>query len=224
MLYVYGLREGGASDEALQGFDGAPISWLLGQGWAAATATVAARPEASAANLSSHDQTARRAAAGATAFLPARFGQVFADEPSLAEAIQRREASVREALAGARGCVQMTLRLFGAAAPLAPETEPTAGLGPGARFLAARRAAAAPPPEVATLRHLLGDLVVAEHWQKSAASGLIGTVCHLVPAHALEAYRRALPRGPLGSVRTVHSSGPWLPYAFAPDFDPSAAP
>ena len=218
MLYLYGLREGPPLGAALLGIDDAPIEWLAGDGWSAATSAIAARPEVSAEHLAAHDDAARRAASGA-AFLPARFGQVFAAPGAIGEAMTTRRDAIRAALESVRGCVQMTVRLFGAPRAPAP-IEDSEAFGPGARFLAARRSAAAPPPEVQDLRRRLGQLVVAERWLASIAPGMLGTLAHLVRENAVESYRALIPAGPLGAARSVRLSGPWLPYAFAPAFEP----
>jgi hypothetical protein len=212
VLYFYGLRERAPRDTEPAAHAG--LTWLPGDGWAAAAKRVTAPPEPSPQSLRDHDETARRAAAGA-AFLPARFGQVFDSAAGLARSVAAQEAAVREALALVRGCVQMTLRLFGTPPPAEP-LPAAPGRGPGTRYLAMRRAAVAPPPEVVALRGFLGGLVRAERWLPGRNPGFLGTLTHLVPSESLDAYRRAVAE-PVGSVRSIHRSGPWLPYAFAPE-------
>jgi hypothetical protein len=48
----------------------------------------------------------------------------------------------------------------------------------------------------------------------------MGTLAHLVREASIDRYRAAIPEGPLGAVRSLRVSGPWLPYAFAPGFEP----
>ena len=66
----------------------------------------------------------RRLAERFGAILPARFGEVFADEAGLAARLTPREREVAEALALVRGCVQMTLR---SSASRSPPAESGAG-------------------------------------------------------------------------------------------------
>ncbi len=71
------------------------------------------RPTATRESLAAQDAVIRRLAARAEALLPMRFGTMFDDETTLAEALGRLDDSrLRDALSRVRGCEQMTLRFF----------------------------------------------------------------------------------------------------------------
>ena len=167
----------------------------------------------------------RRLAERFGAILPARFGEVFADEAALAGRLDPREREIAAALALVRGCVQMTLRVFGEPepAPEPPEIAPAGG--PGTRHLAARRRQrewARSLPEIEPLRAALQPLLRAERIERHAAAGpLVGTAYHLIPRAQAGAYLEALEaaRGRIGG-RRVAATGPWPPYAFAPESAP----
>jgi hypothetical protein len=161
----------------------------------------------------------RRLAEGFGAILPARFGEIFADETALAGRLAPREREVAEALALVRGCVQMTLRVFGEPAPV---LEPEPAGGPGTRYLAARRRQserAHSLPEIEPLREALRPLLRAERIERHADSGpLLGTAYHLVTRAQTGDYLAVLEAAKerLGGLR-IAATGPWPPYAFAPE-------
>ena len=110
----------------------------------------------------------RRLAGRFGAILPARFGEAFADEHALAVRLEPRAADVAAALALVRGCVQMTLRVFGDPEALA-DPEPDSASGPGTRYLAARQKAverARSLPEIDPLREALRPLLRAERIER----------------------------------------------------------
>lgn len=175
--------------------------------------------------LSHHDGIVRRLAAQVSALLPARFGEWFPDEESLAAKLVPRARELSEALELVRGTVQMTLRVFGeaageAAAPHSGSMAEESGLGPGARYLAERRreqARARSLPEIEPLRELLAPHLRAEKTERRGTPPLLGTAYHLVLRDHLAGYRAALKQGCSGlSGVNVQASGPWPPYAFAP--------
>lgn len=188
----------------------------------AAVGEMAAAPRADAPLLQAHDAVVRRLASGAAAVLPARFGSLAAGEAELAELLGSRAPLFAEALERVRGCVQMTLRVFGTAAAPAdldalPE-DPAAG--PGTRFLAARRREherRTSLPEIDSLRPALRPLLRAERVERQTSGRLIGTAFHLLPRAAEEDYRAALEAtgGHLPGGYRLAWSGPWPPYAFA---------
>jgi len=218
-LYIYALARAGAEPslgEPLRWLEAGPVAAILGEIETPASVT----PEA----LAAHDAVVRRLAESLPALLPARFGQTIPDEQTLRTWIAVRERDLLEALDLVEGCVQMTLRVF--AGPDAPEPPPEASpvpadLGPGARFLHARRDEAVRArslPEIAPLREALRPLLRAERIDRSQAPGrLRATAYDLVARGEAEAYTRlvadAVPR--LQGWK-VTASGPWPPYAFAP--------
>src|SRR5262245_9592150 len=77
--------------------------------------------------------------------LPARFGS-FTDEPSLRTLVSRHRREILAAIEQARGCAQMTIRIFGSTGGTSDESRP--GARTGTEFLErARERAKHVPPE-----------------------------------------------------------------------------
>lgn len=214
--YVYALVADPPRGDAGPGLEAETLRFVGVGGLLAAVGDMAAAPPVSAATLLAHDAVVRRLAAAVDAILPVRFGTLLADDAALAEAVDARAARLREALALVAGREQMTLRVFGEPAPVA-DVRPSEALAPGTRYLEARRRQAqraAEVPELAPLRPHLAPLVRAERAERHGAPPLLASVYHLVDRGAAAAYRAALDAAPR-SIRVV-ASGPWPPYAFAP--------
>jgi len=193
MIYVYALVSKLPPGDTL-------ISIRAGK-LVAAAARVDARPEPAEAGLRAHDAIVRRLWDAADSVLPVRFGAVFANEAAARAAISAQLEPLQEALELVRGCAQMTLRVA-AEEP----AEPKDG-GPGTRYLRAR-ARAQKAPEIDALRPTLALLVRAERSERK--SGVV-SVFHLVPRDQTTAYREAV-----ANFRAI-VSGPFPPYAFAPE-------
>ncbi len=227
-LYLYALARAGAGAPLGEGLAGEPLRRLEAGPVAAIIGDLnspAVTPEA----LAAHDAVVRRLAESLQALLPARFGQTVPDAATLLSWITTRERDVVEALDLVDGCVQMTLRVF--AGPEAPEIEPEPSqtqedLGPGARYLHARRDAEARAralPEIAPLRDALRPLLRAERVERSGVPGrLRATAYDLVAREEADAYTRTVAEtaSHLAGWK-VTASGPWPPYAFAPGLLPS---
>lgn len=220
VLYLYALVDGEPSGPLGEGLAGEPLRLLPRGGVSAVAGDLAERPRPDSEILERQDAVVRRLAERFGAILPARFGEAFADESALAARLDPREREIATALALVRGCVQMTLRVFGEPEP-APEPEIAAG-GPGARHLAVRRRQrewARSLPEIEPLREALQPLLRAERIERHAAPGpLVGTAYHLIQRAQAGAYLDTLEaaRGKIGG-RRVAATGPWPPYAFAPE-------
>lgn len=229
-LYLYALTRAGAGDPLDAGLEGKPLR-RLDVGPVAAIVGDLEAPAVTPEALAAHDAVVRCLAERLPALLPARFGQTVPDESTLRSWITARERDVVEALTLVQGCVQMTLRVFaGPEAVDAPVPEPVSvpeDLGPGARFLHARRAAAERAralPEIASLREALRPLLRAERIER-AESGTPGrlraTAYDLVPRGEADAYTRTVAEtAPHLAGWRVTATGPWPPYAFAPGLIP----
>ena len=188
------------------------------------TGEIPERPRPDRETLERQDAVVRRLAGLFGALLPARFGEAFADDDAVAKRLAPREREVAEALALVRGCVQMTLRVFGEPEPR-PDPEAFPAGGPGTRYLAARRREierAHSLPEIEPLREALRPLLRGERIERHESAGpLLGTAYHLVLRGQSDAYLATLEsaKGRIGG-RRVAATGPWPPYAFAPEAAP----
>lgn len=219
--YVYALLAEPPRGDAGRGLGAEPLRFVRIDSVLAAVGDMAAAPPVTPATLRAHDAVVRRLAAAVDAILPVRFGTLLDGERALADAVAERAPRLREALALVAGREQMTLRVFGNAAPVG-DVEPIASeLGPGARYLESRRRQAqrdADVPELAPMRTRLTALVRAEHAQRHDAPPLLATVYHLIDRGAAAAYLDAVAASAaaLAPTRAV-ATGPWPPYAFAPE-------
>jgi hypothetical protein len=234
------------------GAEGEPLR-AVSCGAVVALAGELARPPAVTADaLKRYDETVRRLADLVDPLLPARFGEVVADEAALCRALEPRGAELAAALARVAGCVQMTLRVFGdtnsggereprgtavaelpdaggadASVPALPGAVVEALAGPGTRYLLERLQAVERErslPEIAGLRAALAPLVRAERVERHAAGRLLATAYDLVARGDVERYT-ALVREAAGrpGAPRLTLSGPWPPYAFAVGSPPELA-
>jgi gas vesicle protein GvpL/GvpF len=182
-----------------------------------AAVEIAPTPEA----LARHDEVVRALAAQVEALLPARFGWLAPDPRQLAAQLEPHADRLLAALELTAGREQMTLRVYGQEpAPESPGPAADAG-GSGTRYLLAKQEAARrreQVPEIDALRAALAGAVHAERVQRHEGTPLLASVYHLIQRGGAEAYRaivqEAAPR--LEPVQ-VTVSGPWAPYAFAPE-------
>lgn len=147
--------------------------------------------------------------------LPARFGSV-TDEPALRTLVSRHRPEILAAFEQVRGCVQMTVRIFGTSDDV-PE-EPRSAARTGTEFLErARERSKYVRPEAGIVRAEMSAFLKAERVAAGERQGLL-TVFHLVPLERLDMYRQRasglqsmLPR------HVVTVTGPWPVFAFAPE-------
>ena len=220
ILYVYALVDEEPAAPLGEGIAGEPLRLVRHDRILAVVGDLAARPRPESEILKRQDAAVHRLAEIFDALLPARFGEAFADETELKERIGPRSEDLAASLCLVRGCVQMTLRVFGEADAAAGPDEDQAG-GPGTRYLESRRRErqqARSLPEIDPLREALQPLLRAERMERHDAGHLLGTAYHLVPRSQTEAYLAALATAKerIGG-RRVAASGPWPPYAFAPE-------
>ncbi len=224
-VYLYAVLAEAPAGALPSGLAGEPMRLVACADILAAIGDVTSPPALDAATLRAHDAAVRRLAAASSALLPARFGSVALDERELREALRPRLPAFRDGLCAVRGCEQMTLRFsrLDASAPAEPAPlaePPTAGGGPGTRYLDARRASLGDPrtlPEVRRVLDALAPLVRGERRERHDRPPLIASVYHLVARDSLEGYRSAVESAARAAGVRVTSSGPWPPYAFAPD-------
>jgi hypothetical protein len=116
----------------------------------------------------------------------------------------------------------MNLRVLGrAATDAAAPTRSGVSVQPGTAYLRARADAwhaAQLLPEIEPLRANVAALLRAEKQERQNAVGLIGTAYHLIERTRVRAYRTQV-KASAAALQPfrVHVSGPWAPYAFAPE-------
>jgi Gas vesicle synthesis protein GvpL/GvpF len=147
------------------------------------------------------------------AMLPVRFGALV-DRSELERVIDLRRTVLRRALRQVRGKVQMSIREFGRAADQPHVTGPA---GSGTDYLRARAAASRPvlSPAADELRRAVRALVSAERLD-SGRGALQFSIHHLVGRARLDDYKARVDRA-IESAPQLVLSGPWPPFAFAPD-------
>lgn len=219
-VYLYALVEGVPSRLLGEGIAGEQLRLVRCGAFSAVVGEPAERPWPARANLHAQDAVVRRLAEIFPALLPARFGESFADEAVLRDRIAGQAFGITESLALVRGCVQMTIRVFGDAEPTVQSPEETGG-GPGSRYLEARRREherSRSLPEIDPLREVLRPLLRAERIERQEIGRLLGTAYHLVPRERTGAYLAALEEARERIAgRRIATSGPWPPYAFGPE-------
>ena len=147
--------------------------------------------------------------------LPARFG-AWVDEGELAELLAIRRDVIGGALDLVRGRVQMTLRFRRSAAAVhdAPALPPART---GTEYLEAkRRASYTPPPEAHVVADAVRHLIVAERFERGS-DRMPTAIYHLIERDSVTQY---LALGSKLASETITISGPWPPFAFAPDLWP----
>jgi hypothetical protein len=237
--YVYALVDAVPSGRPGRGLSG-PLRVRDIPGGFAVVERRADVPPPEFGSLSKHQAVVMRLADAVPAILPVRFGTLLDDE-ALDEALGERAEELREAFALVRHRVQFTWRRHAAtsssqvhagsqqSAHSAPsrraETDPDAATpgpgaqtsGPGAAYLrrAARGANPAPPPALNVVRARLHAFVVRERFQP-AASGVPDTLYQLIEKSAQTRYR-AMADAIVLTTSAFTVSGPWPPFAFAPE-------
>jgi hypothetical protein len=142
--------------------------------------------------------------------LPVRFGARMTAK-RITEVIARSTDALATGLAHVRGRRQMTVRVIG------PPMPSLAGPASGADYLAQRRAARALPLEARPLDRALAPFVVDR--RVLPARGRIRlTIFHLVNREDVRSYETAAKAAAaqIGPWR-ISLSGPWPPFAFAPE-------
>lgn len=149
------------------------------------------------------------------AVLPVRFGTLL-ESDDLIEAVEGKDEELREAFALVRRRAQFSWR-----APAArPRTARGAPRRPGesmsgAEYLRRVARAATPPARFSTIRRAMRAFVAAERYEPGRAS-MPEALYHLVDSKKAASYRAAALAIPEGA-QAPTLSGPFPPYAFAPE-------
>lgn len=223
-VYVYGLLDTAPHESLGVGITGEPLRVVKCGRLLAAVGDMAEVPPVNATTLREHDRAVRRLTAVANAVLPVRFGSLVDDESEIARHLESAEEALESALDLVKGREQMTVRIYQrdenreqeSNTPAEPERS---DVGPGARYLHARRRASAQEVRAAALAALLPaleTLVSAERIETHETAPLIASIHHLVERGRGAAYTAAvdMTAATLDRVRVV-VGGPWPAYAFA---------
>jgi hypothetical protein len=206
------------------GVDDSPVRAVDANGLGAWVSDTAASIAASPARARSHDRVIRVALEDETP-LPARFGQIVADDATLRAALAERRSVLRAALERVEGAVEMTVRLL--VSPdeaVAERPAPLSSERSGRHYLeqvaARERAERNVLAKAAVVRDrvsgAVGALVRAESFAGAAPGSTLATLSHLVPREHIEAYRSALHAlRAEDPALAIMVSGPWAPYSFA---------
>jgi hypothetical protein len=158
-----------------------------------------------------------RLAARTAAILPMRFGALI-DERELDRILTTNHAAIRAALDLVRGREQMTARLIGPA-PVRAAAAPVA-VTSGTEYLRRRRDATRPrslPEGAALVQDAVRSMIAAERVE--AGDGNVrATLWHLIERGQAARYRETVkPVAPRTSPLRLVVTGPWPPFAFAPE-------
>jgi hypothetical protein len=182
-------------------------------------------PPAEFGTLQRHQAIVTDLAARVPAILPVRFGTLL-DTEALEEVLGEREQDVVDGFDLVRGRVQFTWRRRGArsglrgakvearGASIDAPAEPRSGTDYLRR--AATAAKPSPPSSWRALRSKLAPLVVSDRYQPASAAAP-ESLYHLVGRTEMERYRLIANKLASGSP-SLRVTGPFPPFAFAPEF------
>lgn len=214
-LYVFALSSQRARPFSAAGHR---IEFVDADGVYAAVERLDARPRVSEEALRTQHTIVAEVAKKVDAILPARFGS-FVDRVELARLVQLRRGAIVDALDLVRGRVQMTVRVFDAGTGQAETAR--AAPSTGTAYLEDRRRAASgrAHPRLVAVADAVKGIVVAT--RSAGEQGRVAvTLYHLVDSSAVGEYRQALTGVAIPGDATVSVTGPWPPFAFAPDLWP----
>lgn len=150
------------------------------------------------------------------AVVPARFGALI-EERELRDILGARRQLVEEALALVRGRVQMTVRFRKAPESMRHGNPAASAATSGTAYLEARRNAASAMPALAgVVATAVADLTIAER-SEAGTERAPAVLYHLIARGNVARYNDAVS---LLKSAAVSVSGPWPPFAFAPDLWP----
>jgi len=209
-VYVLAL-----TGEAIRPFTiaGRRVEFVQLSGFYAAVERRAERLLVSESSLRTQHDIVTRLSDRIDAVVPARFGMLI-EEGEFRDILAARRAVIQEALTLVRGRVQMTVRFREATAPTVVRSRSRDSTVSGTAYLEARRSAQTTmPPAAGIVTTAVADLVITER-AESATARAPAALYHLIDRGTVRQYAEAISR--LQSV-TVNVSGPWPPFAFAPD-------
>lgn len=219
--YVFALVDAAPSGAKGKGLSG-PLGLRRIPGGLAVVERRADVPPAAFGPLKRHHDVVARLASRVPAIIPVRFGTLL-DDDAIHEALDERADELAAAFAKVRDRVQLTWRRGRASAepgkPAAERMRATRSVQAesGRDYLrrAATAANPAPPAAWRALRTALKPLIAAERYQPASVS-LPESLYHLVGRDTLARYS-TLAAGLRHRDAALSMTGPWPPFAFAPE-------
>lgn len=218
--YVFALVDAVPSSRPGRGIGGALSMLPAGRAFAVVERRADVPPIAFG-SLEKHQDVVTRMAASVPAILPVRFGTLL-ERDALDEALAERDEEFAGAFALVRGRVQFTWRKRGARREAGGGKQtvretftPLAASGTDYLRHAARAAKPAPPAAWRALRSKLAPLFAAERYQAATAT-LPESLYHLVDRASSVRYA-TVGAGLQHATPALTMSGPWPPFAFAPE-------
>ena len=214
-LYVYGFVPDSKTAAGELTVGGHRIELLAIAGLEVAVERLDERPAISESALRRQHAIVTRLARRFDAVLPARFGSLVTLD-DLERIVALRTADLRKALRKVRGRTQMTLRIVTspAAVTSVPSVDrPTSGTA----YLASRRAvlSGTRPPAARALTRGIGTLLHDERIETTGPGRT--SIFHLIDRADVRQYRTAIKRVRLPEGERVSVTGPFPPFAFAPE-------
>lgn len=194
--YLYCLLKPAADPRGVRGVAGEIVRSLTIGDVAAWVGDVASAPRATVDTAEAHDTVLSAALAGADAVVPARFGQVMADDETCRHRLDGRMDELRDSLDKVAGLVEMAFVAQLASADDMPSPPPhTSGRAylEGLREQIRREDRWRDRAERlrAVVREQAGDIVRDERLVVRAPTRVV-TVSHLVPRAEVDEYRQRL--------------------------------
>jgi hypothetical protein len=216
VIYLYAIAEALEDLPELRGVGGAPLARRSVDG----LDLVVSEHEEGAVDATeeavlAHARVVEALLGRSAALLPARFGRGFRDEAALREAIRGRAASLREALAQVRGCVELGVRVLREEPPAPPAP------GSGRAYMEARLARQEEAERLARQLHEpLATLARTSTRTVGQTPRLLLSGAYLVEPGDVEAFRSRVAELEAEHPQlSVVCTGPWPAYSFAPSGD-----
>ena len=212
MIYLYAVAEALDGLPELPGLQGAALERRTVDGLDLVVSehevtTLDATEEA----VLAHARVVAALVGRSAALLPARFGRGFRDEDALRDAIRGRAASLREALAQVRGCVELGVRV------LREEPAPSPAPASGRAFMEAKLARQEESERLAReLHEPLAALARASTRTVAQTPRLLLSGAYLVEPREVDAFRsRVVELEAAHPELSFVCTGPWPAYSFA---------
>ena len=212
MIYLYAVAEALEGLPELRGLHGAPLERRTVDG----LDLVVSEHEGTAVDATeeavlAHARVVAALVGRSAALLPARFGRGFRDEDALRDAIRGRAASLREALAQVRGCVELGVRV------LREEPAPSPAPASGRAFMEAKLARQEESERLAReLHEPLAALARASTRTVAQTPRLLLSGAYLVEPREVDAFRsRVVELEAAHPELSFVCTGPWPAYSFA---------